>query len=76
MGEEKLDWQISMKPANEKDKVLVEGYVTIPRRGEVKFTTIWTLEEFAVLVEHVGSLKEILAQIATGATKEKNEVPK
>lgn len=71
MGEEKIDWQVCMKPADEKGKVLVEGYVKLPPRGEVKFSTIWTMKEFEVLIEHVhGSLKQILAQMGEGAAKE------
>jgi len=68
MAEEKLDWQVCMKPATEKDKVLIQGYLVLPNRGKVEFTTLWTMEEFLNVMDSVVvSVKELVAQIGARA---------
>lgn len=71
MIEEKFDWEISMKPAEEKGKVQIEGYLTIPHRGKVTFLTIWSMKEFRTLWESVrGSLHDFLTEIAEGEAEQ------
>jgi len=74
MSERKFDWQVTLKPADEpadeKDKMLVTGYLKL-RGGEMNFSFPLTFEEFAVLMKNANdSLKNILAQIAEDKKKE------
>jgi hypothetical protein len=76
MVEDKLDWQLSMKPADEKGKVSIDGYLKIPGRAEVNFTTKWTMKEFAHLVRNIkGSVEDFLAQIAGTEAEKKSDSP-
>lgn len=61
----KMDWQLTIKPAEEEGRIAITGYLNLPNRGTVNFTLTCNMEEFAALADSVkGTVKDFFAQIA------------
>jgi hypothetical protein len=63
---EKVNWQATIKPAEEQGKVVAEGYLQLPNRAEIKYSITLTTEEFALIAEKVlASIRNILEKAKT-----------
>jgi hypothetical protein len=58
---EKVNWQATIKPAEEAGKMVVAGYLQLSDRAEVKYTITLTSEEFVLIAEKaLASIRNIL----------------